>query len=457
MTRKEIEEQYKDIPEIVTSSNAMKEVNEPIPIYNGEFALEYRETKIKVTGEILFDWFPSSGARFSATVDNSTLDIMKSIQGEESYKVLIDGLNFGECLISNTTFGSTINLEGIIASEAVKGDKSVAVSKVAFSVPNLRDFLGLPVKKITDRNINVGRNRIRFENDKYIILLDKRNEYKDLNKSLQSKGGYVTLYLGEVTKKNGNISFDEKQKLFHCFSTFLSFLNGRRCSALFRQGIFDNQTIWCDYTDYLTDQYKPVTSWPQKHSIDGLNELWQKFSTMWQNEDNKDFLISAIHWYNEANSHSGFTEGAIITTQVALELIYNWLLIETQKLLIGKDADSISASNKIRLLLSQIKVSQEIPQAFTKLKALDGITDGPDAFVQIRNAIVHSQEEKRKKITKMHYKAKYEALQLGIWYVELSLLYILDFNGAYFNRCLGAKWSGNGVGIVPWVSKQNPN
>ena len=53
----------------------------------------------------------------------------------------------------------------------------------------------------------------------------------------------------------------------------------------------------------------------------------------------------------------------------------------------------------------------------------------------------------------MHYRAKYEALQLGIWYVELLVLYILDFKGIYFNRCSGAGWSGEGEEKVPWAKE----
>lgn len=142
-------------------------------------------------------------------------------------------------------------------------------------------------------------------------------------------------------------------------------------------------------------------------------------------------------------------------TQVALELIYNVLIIEQKKLLLGKDADSISASNKIRLLLSYLKVGHEVPAQLTNLETTINkeICDGPDAFVQIRNAIVHSQEDKRRKVKNMDLMIKYEALQLGIWYLELSLLYILKFEDKYFNRCSGAVFAGQGEQYVPWSKK----
>ena len=110
MTQKELENEYKDVPEIVNSSIEMKEANEPIPVYEGEFELELRDTKIKLTGIILFGWFPGLGVRFSGTVKNTTTDLMKSIKSHEKFDLIIDGLKFGQCLISNTTFETTVSM-----------------------------------------------------------------------------------------------------------------------------------------------------------------------------------------------------------------------------------------------------------------------------------------------------------------------------------------------------------
>lgn len=451
MTGKNLDKLLSDIPDIITPGIRMTEPNEIIPIYNGEFILTHESNQIEVIGEINFTWFPDSGAHFSGEVRNSTVDIVRLFTGSSKFKLLIDGLEFGECLITRTSHGDKFTIGGTFSKTAVMGDKSVPVTKVKFSIPNFRDFLGFSVKE----NNWSGKNRIKFENDDYIILIDKRKDYKEAKELLASKGGYLNLWNGELTKKKGNILFEELYDLQYCFSTFLSFLNGRRCTLLFKQGIHDNEVIWTDYSEYIFDQFKFVPSWPIQHSVKGLEELWLNFSTLWKDEDDKDFLVTAIHWYVEANSHSGFSEGAIIMTQTGLELIYNWLLIEKQKLLVGKDSENISASNKIRLLLSSIKLNFDFPTSFTELKALPDTVDAPDAFVQIRNAIVHSQEEKRKKLSKMHHMAKYDALQLGLWYMELALLNILDFDELYHNRCIRGVYMSQADVKVPWTKATN--
>jgi len=454
----EIEEIYKDYSEIIESPIEMTEANSPLVIFEGQFTLKSKSQEIVIDGRIQFDWFPDSGASFSGVPNIDVFETDKLFKGIDDFEVLIDGLCFGKGLFTSTSMGPNFFIRGILSQQAIKGDKSIPVQKLWFAIPNLRDFMGIPVKKVHDKGVYCSKNRLILENDSFKILIDKCYNYKELKQSLESKGGYIIQYAGELYSKKGSILFDEVQDLFHCLDTFLSFLNGRRTAALFIHGMFENETVWCDYTDYYVDTYKSVFSWPQKHSIDGINELWQKFSELWKDSDDKNFLISAIHWYVEANSSSGFTEGSIIMAQTALELVYNWLIIEHKKILIGKDSENISAANKIRLLLSNLNIDYKVPLSFDKLQSFidesKDIIDAPDAVVQIRNAIVHSQEEKRKKLSSIHYKVKAEALGLCVWYIEMSLLNILNFDNIYYNRCIRGLFTSNSKQLVPWSKKE---
>lgn len=462
MTREEILDLHKDIPEMIAVSVNMTEANSSIKIYEGEYIIKDDQNEIKVTGNIYFDWFPNSGAHFYGKPLVDTIDLFKITNGANSFSIIVDGLEFGKGFITNTNIGSLNNdsfIKGTLSQQAVLGDKSIAVYKIRFSIPNLREFHGLPVKQITEKNFSTSRNRLRFENDNYVITIDKCYDYKERQKSLEEKGGYIILYAGELTSKKGPLSHADTKDIFHCLSTFLTFLNGRRTSALFIQGVHDNKSVWYDYTNYFVDNSKSVQTWPQKHSISGLNELWQEFYKIWQDKDDKDFLTSLIHWYVEANGHSGFSEGSIIMAQTALELIYNWWVIEHKKMILGKDSENISAANKIRLLLSQLEIDHSVPTAFGYLQQFidttENVVDAPDAVVYIRNAIVHSQEEKRKKLSAIHYRAKYEALQLCIWHIEMSLLCILKYDDKYFNRCSKEIYASKAEKLVPWSKKKD--
>lgn len=212
----------------------------------------------------------------------------------------------------------------------------------------------------------------------------------------------------------------------------------------------EDQIIWSDYSNYFCEPYKVVRRWARVMDLGGLNHMWLKFADMWRDQDKKDFLQYAIHWYSQANSSSGSTEGSIIFAQTGLELFYNWLLIEQKRLIIGSDASGLSAANKIRLLLSQISVTTKIPAGFSHLLSIEDIEDGPEIFTIIRNALVHGQEKKRRDLRDITVLAKYEALELGLWYLELSLLYIMDYKGKYSNRTLKNGWFGAG-NTLPWV------
>lgn len=460
MSKDELLDNYKDIPEIIESSIEMNEPNSSLKIYEGEYLLKSDTEEIKVTGIITFDWLADPGSHFSgkAILDPSQYKSFSRSQG--MYQIIINSLGFGEGLITKTIFGSDFEgsfINGTLSQQAVLGDKSIAVEKIIFSIPNFRNLYGLPIKKTTSKNFSTS-SRLRLENGNYIISIDKCSDYKKRQESLEEKGGYIILYYGELTSKKGPLKLEESKEVFHCLDTFLTLINGRRTSAMFLQGIYSGEVIWCDYTNYFVDPYKFVQSWQQRNSIRGLNELWQNFSSLWKGTEDKNFLTSTINWYVEANGNRGLSEGSIIMAQTALELLYNWWIIEHKKLIVGKDSENINASNKIRLLLSQLNITHSVPDAFKQLQQFivesKDIIDAPDAVVQIRNAIVHSQEDKRKKLSAIHYKAKYEALQLCIWYIEMTLLCILNFDDIYFNRCSKEIYASKAEELVPWTKKK---
>ena len=460
MKKGEIIDCFKDYPEIIESPIKMSEANSQIIIFEGEFILMNEKNTIKILGIIYFNWLPSSGAYFKGISLEKGLNTSKTLDGINTYKIIANNLEFGDGFITNQNFDSfngKTKIKGVFSQQVVSGDKSISVDKILFSIPNLREFHGLSIKKTTNNGVSASKGRLLLENDKYIITIDKSSNYKKLKNELDENGGYILLYNGEIKNKKGPIKFEDSKDIFHCLNTFLTFLNGRRTSALFISGIFENETIWCDYSDYFVDTFKNVTSWPQDHSISSLNKAWRKFSEIWKDTDDRDFLTSTIHWYIEANNNSGFSEGSIIMAQTALELLYNWWIIENKKLIIGKDSENINASNKIRLLLSQLDINHTLPISFSNLQAFidieKQIIDAPDAIVQIRNAIVHSQVEKRKKLSSINYKAKYEALQLCLWYIEMTLLKILEYDDKYHNRTSSEIIKSKKIEYVPWLKK----
>ena len=441
-----MERKYEDLDEIHLDNNLaniMTELNQKIPIYNGAFQIKHDKDIIDLKGEIWFEWLPKIEIHFSGEITSDSCYWVTLIEKRELLSLSIDGSDIGHCLVLKDTISNFILLEGIVEGQAILGDNKIPVSKISFVIPNMRKFHGEKVKKVIQteeqQKVYTGLDRLTFNNKDYKITLYKSSLFNDKFDLISNGIGYIILYSGEYYIKKGQFSPDKISNLHKCFSHFLSFLNGQRCSPLILQGIHENKIVWTDYTGYKVDVYKKVHSWPSSLSTYGLNELWEEFYTLWRNENDKDFLTTVIHWYLEANANTGFLEGSIVMIQMALELIYNWYIIEKKKLIYGKDGESISASNKLRLLLSQFSAKSGVPKAFSAMKDyLDlhkDIHDEIELFVQIRNAIIHSQEDKRKVLSKIPPQVKFEAQQLGLWYIEISLLNILKFKGIYHNRC----------------------
>ncbi|MEM7087806.1 MAG: hypothetical protein AAF489_16610 [Bacteroidota bacterium] len=448
----------KSLPKIVKYPVKMDHPNADIEIYTGEFTLESDKYKIKINGELKFKWLPSIGATFTGTVQSGAEKLLKD-DLDSNYRLIINEIDMGDCFIVNLAFTDEREhpkVKGIFTKHFTFGDHSIPVESISFAIPNLISFRGATVAT-KDDGLSFANVRTTFENKDFIIILDKSPDYIKRREKLYDEGGYFLFYAGSLAKREGNLNLTESRELFFCFDIFLTFLQGQRAKTVFHSGLFEDERAWTDYSNYRIQSFKSTFSWTLYHSSDGLSDLFNNFYSLWKgSSQGKDFLISVVHWYIEANNNSGYTEGSIILSQVALELLYNWLVVEKYGLLHGKDAASISASNKIRLLLSKLDISTKVPHDFIHLKRFvdseADLTDAPDCITTIRNALVHSQIEKREKILKISLDIKLEALQVSLWYIELSLLYILGYEGKYSNRCIKKPFPMDREMLVPWMN-----
>lgn len=434
----------------------MNEPNTTIKIDSGNYVLKNSEDELVLNGEIYFSWFPTLGVRFNGIAKaDSKLKFLIEIFKSDYLFLYKEDLNYGQCFLSKTELDSEGNviILGRFISDAIFGDKCIKIETVEFSIPNLKRYIGEHHIIVSEGKEKHFKNKLTLENEKYKVVIYQDIDYSKQSDKLKNLGGFLILHSGELTSRKNLISFKEQQNVLGCLGTFLSFWNGKRTNILFRKGIIEKELKWSDYSNYQVAPYQYFHSWSPGFSMEFLNDLWKSFWKLWQNETDKDFLNSCIHWYIESNSGSGYLEGSIVMAQTALELIFNWWIVEDKKMILGKDSENLSAANKIRLILSQINISEiGVPDHFDALrefiKSDNQIKDGADAIVNIRNAVIHSQAKKRKKLSSIDYMIKYEVLHLSLWYIELSLLKILNYNGKYANRL-----SSRDVSLknsVPW-------
>ena len=69
----------------------------------------------------------------------------------------------------------------------------------------------------------------------------------------------------------------------------------------------------------------------------------------------------------------------------------------------------------------------------------------PHALTEIRNTLVHPEHKKRGQFRKAYF----EAWNLGLWYLEMSILAVCKYQGTYGNRLKSGRYIGQ-VEEVPW-------
>lgn len=422
-----------NVPEGLRPLTGMNIPNEPLLIHEGHYKLVSNRTTYECIGKLEFYWMPSQQIRFSGCVPLKQ-ELFNDHNDNVYLNILIDELIVGKGFFNNVSTSNTheATIRGQVDGELVLGNKSITVDSIRFEIPNLRWMFGESIRFGTI----LSGARLAMDDDKYLIYIDKIIDFKARYSLLEEEGGFMLTYTGCLTKKGKSISYEEVGKIMRAIHYFLSFINGTRTSAVFIKGIVNGDLVWTKYESAKVDPYKTVWSWIPKFNIENLPTLWKCFAKLLKSEKENDWLTTAIHWYMEANRQTGYAEGSIIIVQCALELLYNRVIIEDKKKLKGKDAVRQSAANKIRLLLSTLEISAEIPPQLCNTICFNNKVDGPGIIVDIRNAFVHGQEDKRKKLQAIPGVVIVEVLHLGILYVELVLLKLLGYKGPYFNRCI---------------------
>lgn len=128
--------------------------------------------------------------------------------------------------------------------------------------------------------------------------------------------------------------------------------------------------------------------------------------------------------------------------QSALERLSWEYHVNIKESLSPKDFERHPASACIKLFLSQAGIPLEVPP---ELKSMASIAkekniDGPSTFTNIRNRIVHPG--KKKGGIDPQKAPLFECWNLGLWYLELLLLHIFEYQGKYANRLKLGRWAG---------------
>lgn len=408
---------------------------------------------INTQGDVLLKFLPDP-----RLVILISMDLKLGFENEKQGSILTVntlGLRF-RCRVTNVAT-STLNDSNVVLS-SVDGstlhNKVSNLSYVTFYVINFPESFGSSVRGRNNPNFS-WRSRLTLSDDIWQIQMDKVEDYKSIFKELNAKDGYAFTYAGKIERIDGSLfNSDELLQELDKVCNLFSFARGANAKPFCLHGYDNNDTLlWRDWTLRRCDRWTLTQeNWfCDQHSIEQLSKLYLGWSTLFEDELWKIELPKVLYWYCYAgrNAKGAGTDGSLILAIAALELFsFNYLVRKTN-LRSKKKFDQKHLSNNVYKTLKKLKVPVELPKELERLHSYSIDKDwqtGPKAIVEIRNEIVHPDRE-----SSPGSHVCYEALQLALWYIELLILRLSNYDGLYSNRIRQPKWKGD-VEKVPFSS-----
>jgi hypothetical protein len=176
-----------------------------------------------------------------------------------------------------------------------------------------------------------------------------------------------------------------------------------------------------------------------------LGEILPGFWSRMTDPEWKAYVDWALYWWLSANHPAQVSETSILASQAGLESVAP-VLLQHYGGLSKKDLKNVKpAAEKIRRMLAILRVPQTVPGQLDELRAFASARglNGPQALTEIRNALVHPAKGEKTGLA-------FEASQLGMWYLELVLLFLFGYQGKIFNRTVFGGWWFEQE-LVPWA------
>ncbi|WP_157464914.1 hypothetical protein [Deinococcus apachensis] len=263
----------------------------------------------------------------------------------------------------------------------------------------------------------------------------------------------LTVYVEAFYMDGGRITLSllKNHPAFIALCISIKLISTRPSEPVLFHGKNGSETVWKHFVRINRNSVLPInpespyswtgngSEWCQNGDSEILHDLVHTIAS----SANTAEISFSVDWYLKiVNSNLGGE--SIVLTQVALEGIAWWYLVAHKKAILASNYDNLKTGDWLRMMLSFMNIPAEVPKIFSHLLKLcndqsfnfklDGIADGPLAFVNTRNFIVHRSEKNLKKLQKIEGVAMQEVVSLGLWYLETIILKLVGYKGKYYSR-----------------------
>jgi len=205
------------------------------------------------------------------------------------------------------------------------------------------------------------------------------------------------------------------------------------------------EEIYKGFSTPLMSPYKEITNWFPYYETHVIDKLFYAFTDQFKNGFDTRVIKELIHWYIEA-LNATFIENQIINSQVFLEKVsYVLLTQQPNRVMSNTQYKKNSFQTNLETLLSKVSIDTALDGKYRVFK--QDFTSGPAVLVKYRNHIAHPK--RNKSIDGYSTDEVYLINQLGLYYVEVLLLYLINYDGKFMNRLKFPLWKEEHESL-PW-------
>ncbi|MBT2225894.1 hypothetical protein KLK06_08515 [Nonomuraea sp. NEAU-A123] len=183
-----------------------------------------------------------------------------------------------------------------------------------------------------------------------------------------------------------------------------------------------------------------------------LPALAQGVSALAQDVATQKIVSRAIRYWMAANARGVVLDVKIPVACSGLELLA-WAVLQQRGWLTAESLNKLNVAANLRLLLHSMSIPVGLPVGFGALMKRNGAyhggtAEGPELIFAVRNDLVHPA----KKSAKLEWPSSEElteAWRLSMWYLELVIIRLLDYQGGHLSRLKKGAFS---IDPVPWAS-----
>ena len=434
------------------------EPNLPIPISQEEVEVECNDNVVTGQGSIELSLLPSPSVQIHIDFPNTNWKEIAKLALRPRGNLRLPQRNISDHFIfSKRTFGSEkpLHITALLPGGSLETNPRRKISYIIFYLVNYWNFISPEFTHTPKSDTLVSGNRLNLETDDWRIVIESLSSTSNRTDILKNQGGYGITHIGKIERID-NKTFTPKaaKQILEALFYFLSFSRGFWVHPILPIGYNkNNEKVWELWANYMVSPWKSVLTWCDHHNISFLSEIFAGFIKRWHNQDYQESIRTALYWYIRSNVPAAGTDGSIILTQAALERL-SWDYHVNIKNSLSLDGfERLSAGDRIKLILSHAGIPLSVPNNYPKLASLakERNLDGPALIAYIRNRIVHPGRQKGK--IDPATVPLFECWNLGLWYLELLLLFIFEYSGDYANRLRSDRWVGQ-TEKVPWYNSE---